>query len=276
MPSSGCVNRPPTWREAIPPFSLPEKPVWERNWLPDTSIKAAGVGPNPLKPLIAPLFPIPYLKANFSGMLPVPLRAPPEKGKPVFLQRPMGAPSFSMKWVVCRSPIRPRCFGFWKTEWCSVSAMKKKRRVDVRIVSASNMDLKRGVGGGAFHSGFVLPSGGGADNRSPSEGKSPGHPLAGGTFCGHAEKVFCRKATFMDSPMRPLAHLKEYGWPGNVRELKNLVEYAMNMVRNRNVEMKDLAFLCQTAGPGQEEKPPVRPPEPECNSRKHPERRCCH
>ena len=142
---------------------------------------------------------------------------------------------------------------------------EKKRRVDVRIVSASNMDLKRGVEERRFIPDLyyrlaVVPI-----TVPPLRERARDIPLLVEHFAGML-KGLLPESDFHGFSHEAMAHLGGYGWPGNVRELKNLVEYAMNMVRNRKVEMKDLAFLCQTAGPGQEAKPPVRPPEPECNS----------
>jgi sigma-54 dependent transcriptional regulator, acetoin dehydrogenase operon transcriptional activator AcoR len=125
---------------------------------------------------------------------------------------------------------------------------KKKRQVDVRIVSASNIDLKRAVEEGRFIPDLyyrlaVVPL-----KVPPLRERIRDIPLLVEHFGGML-KSFLPESDFHGFSNEVMAHFAEYGWPGNVRELKNLVEYAMNMVRHRKVEMKDIAFQGHTASP---------------------------
>ena len=132
---------------------------------------------------------------------------------------------------------------------------EQKRRVDVRVLSASNIDLKRAVDEGRFLPDLyyrlaVIPL-----IVPPLRDRIQDIPLLVEHFVGKL-KGLLTEGNFHGFSNEVMANFSEYGWPGNVRELKNLVEYAMNMVQNRKVEMKDLPFHCQAAGAGQKSTSP--------------------
>lgn len=131
---------------------------------------------------------------------------------------------------------------------------EKTRQVDVRIVSASNIDLKKAVEEGRFIPDLyyrlaVVPL-----TVPPLRDRIQDIPLLVEHFVGML-KNFLPESDFHGFSREVMAHFAHYEWPGNVRELKNLVEYAMNMVRNRKVEMKDIAFQGHTASPNRKSIP---------------------
>ncbi len=65
-------------------------------------------------------------------------------------RRPTAAPSSSTRSTRCRWPARSSCCGRSKTANTSGSAPRATRRADVRIVSATNADLKRAIAEGRF------------------------------------------------------------------------------------------------------------------------------
>jgi transcriptional regulator with GAF, ATPase, and Fis domain len=114
-----------------------------------------------------------------------------------------------------------------------VGADSHSRRVDVRIVSATNRDLRAMVNKGLFRDDLLyridvtrleLPP-----LRERSEDIPPlvYHLMA---KCGGA-------LTFSATAMRLL---ESYRWPGNVRELQNVVEQLVSLVSGRPVEPSDL------------------------------------
>ena len=114
----------------------------------------------------------------------------------------------------------------------------KNRRVDVRVVAATNRDLAHGVAGGAFRQDLyyrlkvvelhVPPL---RDRRDDIL------PLARVLFADAALRMK-RKI----SGLAPAAadQLLRYAWPGNVRELENAMERAVALARGSRVELEDL------------------------------------
>lgn len=101
----------------------------------------------------------------------------------------------------------------------------KLERVDLRIICATNRDLKQAVEAGAFREDLyyrinVLPI-----EMPPLRGRREDIPkLAAHFLAKHAPRV--RAAAEGVSP-RAIARLVGYAWPGNVRELENVIERAL-------------------------------------------------
>src|SRR5262249_19942740 len=102
---------------------------------------------------------------------------------------------------------------------------EKTRKVDVRVIAATNRDLKREVAAGRFREDLyyrlaVFPL-----NIPPlRERREDIPPLA-----EHFVQLACQRAA---SPTRKLtradfALLQRYDWPGNIRELQNVIERAV-------------------------------------------------
>jgi transcriptional regulator with PAS, ATPase and Fis domain len=114
-----------------------------------------------------------------------------------------------------------------------VGADSHSRRVDVRIVSATNRDLRAMVNKGQFRDDLLyridvtrieLPP----LRERPQDIPALVHHLL--AKCGGA-------LTLSDAAMQLL---ESYRWPGNVRELQNVVEQLVSLVSGRPVEPADL------------------------------------
>jgi two-component system response regulator HydG len=114
----------------------------------------------------------------------------------------------------------------------------KSRRVDVRIVAATNRDLAHGVAGGNFRQDlyYRLKV---VELHVPSlrERRDDVLPLARVLLADAALRMK-RKI----SGLAPGAadQLLRYEWPGNVRELENAMERAVALARGSRVEVEDL------------------------------------
>jgi DNA-binding NtrC family response regulator len=99
-------------------------------------------------------------------------------------------------------------------------------KVDVRIIAATNVDLKRDDGGGPVPRGPVLP----APRHQPSSARAARaqgrHPGAGPALPREVRRGERRGRTLELSP-DALDLLMDYDWPGNVRELENVIERAV-------------------------------------------------
>jgi DNA-binding NtrC family response regulator len=114
----------------------------------------------------------------------------------------------------------------------------KSRRVDVRVIAATNRDLAHGVAGGAFRQDlyYRLKV---VELRVPSlrERRDDVLPLAR-VLLGAAAQRMRRKITGFSPAAAD--QLLRYGWPGNVRELENAMERAVALARGARVELEDL------------------------------------
>lgn len=123
----------------------------------------------------------------------------------------------------------------------------KSRKVDVRIVAATNRDLAHGVAGGAFRQDlyYRLKV---VELHVPAlrERRDDVLPLARVLLADAALRMK-RKIT----GIAPSAadQLLRYEWPGNVRELENAMERAVALARGSRVDLEDLPEEVRQAFP---------------------------
>jgi NtrC-family two-component system response regulator AlgB len=119
----------------------------------------------------------------------------------------------------------------------------KMRLANVRVIAATNRDLKEAVARGSFRQdllyrldviSFHMPPlrQRAGDILSIAERELPA--LAAHT--GSAVKGFSAEAK---------AAMKHYGWPGNIRELRNVVERATILASGTEIEVTDLPFFTE-------------------------------
>lgn len=99
--------------------------------------------------------------------------------------------------------------------------------VDVRIIAATNRDLKRLVGEGRFRSDLyyrlnVLPL-----YIMPLRDRRDDIPYLIKYFMDKLSKRLNKKPVIIDD--NEMERLISYDWPGNIRELENYVEYVINI-----------------------------------------------
>jgi two-component system, NtrC family, response regulator HydG len=105
----------------------------------------------------------------------------------------------------------------------------KPRRIDVRIVAATNVNLAEEVKGGRFREDLyyrlnVIPV-----SVPPLRDRRDDISL----LAQHFVQVYAEKNGKAITGLSPIAleRLAEYGWPGNVRELENAIERAVVLTR---------------------------------------------
>jgi DNA-binding NtrC family response regulator len=106
-------------------------------------------------------------------------------------------------------------------------------RVDVRIIAASNRDLKQAVQEGRFREDLyyrlhVIPI-----DVPPLRARREDIPLLADRFL----RLFAEVHRRLPQELAPetIAKLRAYSWPGNVRELKNLAERLAVTVRDQTI-----------------------------------------
>jgi two-component system response regulator HydG len=111
-------------------------------------------------------------------------------------------------------------------------------RADVRIVAATNKDLRAEVAAGRFREDLFYRLNVIAVTAPPLRARREDIPLLVDHFLG----VYCAKNNRprLDAPREVLAVLSDYSWPGNVRELENVIERAVVLCRAEKLTVDDL------------------------------------
>jgi DNA-binding NtrC family response regulator len=127
------------------------------------------------------------------------------------------------------------------------------RKVDVRILSATNTDLKAATRGGAFREDLYYRLNAVNVHLPPLRERVPDIPLLAAHFIrrqnakfGTAVKGFSPEA---------LAAASAYAWPGNIRELKNVVEGSLALESGDFVGLTVLSQVIDLPGQGTEAGP---------------------
>jgi two-component system, NtrC family, response regulator HydG len=123
----------------------------------------------------------------------------------------------------------------------------KNRRIDVRIVAATNRDLAHGVAGGVFRQDLYYRLKVVELHVPPLRSRrDDALPLAR-VLLAEAALRLKRKV----SGLAPAAadQLLRYQWPGNVRELENTMERAVALARGSRIELEDLPEEIRQAVP---------------------------
>jgi len=116
----------------------------------------------------------------------------------------------------------------------------KTRRVDVRILSATNSDLHQEVSTGRFRQDLLFRLNT-IEIRLPPlrERKEDIAALAQHFLKQHAQRYRKRVTAFEAAALRALS---EHAWPGNVRELDHAVERAVLMTQGPEIKAGDLGL----------------------------------
>ncbi len=111
-------------------------------------------------------------------------------------------------------------------------------KIDVRVIAATNADLKDAVRRGVFREDLyyrlnVVPV-----EVPPLRERAEDVPLLVGHFIRRYARAF-NKGIDRLSP-EALAALQEYRWPGNVRELQNVIERSVVLSEGPVIQLNDL------------------------------------
>lgn len=113
-------------------------------------------------------------------------------------------------------------------------------KIDIRIIAATNKDLKRAVEGGSFRDDLfyrlsVVPI-----HIPPLRERKDDIPLLAHYFLVKYNNK--RKKSISGISDRAMKALCGYGWPGNVRELENAIERAVVLTNHEVIEPVDLYY----------------------------------
>ena len=134
----------------------------------------------------------------------------------------------------------------------------KKRKTDIRIIAATNKDLKSLVDSGKFREDLfyrlkVFPI-----YLPPLRNRKEDIPLLLDHFIRISNKKLKIKVKGISKAA--LKALMDYSWPGNIRELANAVEHAFVLCSDRQIEVFDLPLEIRDPCPlpAEKQEPPAR------------------
>jgi DNA-binding NtrC family response regulator len=127
--------------------------------------------------------------------------------------------------------------------------------VDVRVVSATNRNLRESVAKGAFREELYYRVNVIAIELPPLRERAGDVALLAHAFL---KRYGQDRVTALDG--EALAALEAYAWPGNVRELQNVVERACALADSATVRRSDLPDYLRPGPPGRAGGPPAGGP----------------
>jgi transcriptional regulator with GAF, ATPase, and Fis domain len=108
------------------------------------------------------------------------------------------------------------------------------RQVDVRIIAATNRNLKKDVANGRFRQDLYYRLNVFPIEVAPLRLRKVDIPLLAEHFLGVIQQKGNRKLPRLSTPN--LKQLQNYDWPGNVRELQNVIERAAIASQGRSLQ----------------------------------------
>lgn len=132
--------------------------------------------------------------------------------------------------------------------------------VDVRIISASNQNLQQMVFHRAFREDLYYRCNVIEIEIPPLRERSTDIPVLAHYFLAKYSSLLKKPVYGISS--QAMAHLQAYAWPGNIRELENVIERAVNLCDQPEIDDMVLGRLSPSSGHGDpvtstQEVPPI-------------------
>lgn len=124
----------------------------------------------------------------------------------------------------------------------------KTRQVDVRVISATNVDINAEVSEGRFREDLLYRLNTVQIHLPPLRDRTEDIAALASHFLKVQATKYGKKITAFDRDA--MAAMIEYGWPGNVRELEHVIERAVLMARGSAVRAEDLGLRPRGEGAG--------------------------
>jgi len=126
-------------------------------------------------------------------------------------------------------------------------------KVDVRVISATNKDIKKAVANGEFREDLYYRLNVVLVELPPLREREEDIPLLAQHFLRKFAAENRKEITGFSHEATDF--LLKYEWPGNVRELENAIERAVILAKSSSIEVADLPqenlLLAQSAPPGE-------------------------
>jgi len=126
----------------------------------------------------------------------------------------------------------------------------KSKKVDVRVISATNRDLQEQVKQGKFRDDLYYRLNVMSVKMPPLRERKEDIPLLAAYILRKFSKKLHKNVTGFTPEV--LYFLQNYHWPGNVRELENVIERAIVMAEGKKITEKDLPKSLTKGEPGED------------------------
>ena len=113
-------------------------------------------------------------------------------------------------------------------------------KVDVRVIAATNQDLKQAIKDGRFRKDLFFRLNVVSVTIPPLRERQEDIPVLTKFFVGRYAKDMKRPSLTIDP--KAIEALRQYDWPGNVRELANVIERAVVLVNGDAISVDDLTL----------------------------------
>lgn len=117
----------------------------------------------------------------------------------------------------------------------------RSKRIDVRIISATNTDLRAGCQAGQFREDLLFRLNTVEIHLPPLRERREDIPALAVHFLSSYASRYRREVNELDPSA--LHALLQYAWPGNVRELEHTLERAVLMCRTSQIQPRDLGLI---------------------------------
>ncbi len=121
----------------------------------------------------------------------------------------------------------------------------KTQKVNVRMLSATNADLRAECAAGRFREDLLFRLNTVEVNLPPLRDRREDIPALAGHFLARYAERYRRPIQGLEPTAMQV--LLQYGWPGNVRELDHTMERAVLMARGERIEPANLGLNTQRA-----------------------------
>jgi DNA-binding NtrC family response regulator len=119
----------------------------------------------------------------------------------------------------------------------------RSKRIDVRLVSATNADLQEACRAGQFREDLLFRLNTVEIHLPALRDRREDIPVLAMHFLLHYASRYSREVRGLDHSA--MQSLLQYSWPGNIRELEHTLERAVLMCRSEQIQSADLGLLTQ-------------------------------
>jgi DNA-binding NtrC family response regulator len=134
--------------------------------------------------------------------------------------------------------LQPKLLRAVETHEVQAVGSAQSYQVDIRLVAATNRDLRAMVKAGQFRDDLYFRLNASAIYVPPLRERRESIPAFVAHFVGHYNRLFGKSVHYL--ARRALEALAAYSWPGNVRELAHAIESAVLLTDSDRIALEDL------------------------------------
>ncbi|MGE0519070.1 MAG: sigma 54-interacting transcriptional regulator [Candidatus Binatia bacterium] len=154
--------------------------------------------------------------------------------------------------------VQPKLFGVLEERQIQRVGSSKSLRVDIRVIAATNRDLKTEVAAGRFRRDLLYRLNVLDVHLPPLRERPEDIPVLAEHFLRRYTQDFGVKVTAISSATLDL--MRSYSWPGNIRELGNVMERATLLAAGPVLTIPEHVFANDESFGEQKPKPPPANP----------------